>query len=240
MTLHLPPERSLPDADAVLRRVLGAAVAPERGPRRVVRSRWAPVMAAVVVALIAVSAVALLGGRRSSPLPPPASTGSGQSSPVVISADGTRTWPEADVVLEPAGDRRPTLSSSAALAAYCAREECSSRGTAQVDLGLGTTRGSGTARPDGSISPLVDRALVYALQWETTTCSPSHTPGPPSSTPLPPPLPSSTCVGVALVDADTGATLFEFRLGTSTSSYPSSGTVGPVPPLADPPRPAPR
>ena len=184
MTLRLPPERPLPDADAVLREVLDDVANPGRRARRAAVSRWAlPLVAAVVVALVALGAIGLLGGRRPSAIPAGPGTGalsSGPtpSTPVAFAMVGTTGWPLADVTLEPPGDRRPALSASAAVAAYCGKGACLSRGELKVSLGLATTHGSGTARADGSIAPLIDPALVYALQWQQTTCFHSGCPHP--------------------------------------------------------------
>lgn len=95
---------------------------------------------------------------------------------------------------------------------------CWSRATtATVMLAVVTDPYSGTARPDGTIKPLMDHALTYVVTLSGFECSPHggapRAPGAPGATPAPIPI-YKNCSDVTFVSAATGKVMYEIS-GTS-------------------------
>lgn len=85
---------------------------------------------------------------------------------------------------------------------------CGDRGhRPTVTLARATSPQAGTARPDGSIDPLMDATLVYVLHWTGMMClpvGPLHYPPTATGTPATP----APCDALSFVDANTGAELY--------------------------------
>ena len=72
---------------------------------------------------------------------------------------------------------------------------------------MATVESSGTARPDGTLAPLVKDKLVYASTWEDFPCTRlgGQFPGQKSD------QSTGHCQAVTLFDASTGEMLFSWR-----------------------------
>lgn len=75
-------------------------------------------------------------------------------------------------------------------------------------LALATVHRTGSANPNGSIDPLLESRLVYAVIWEDLECRSSGGPALPNRPTTPPP--PSVCTAVTLVDALSGKGVFSF------------------------------
>jgi hypothetical protein len=110
--------------------------------------------------------------------------------------------------LTPAGTAAagPSISWQSALAACDSGDAvCDTHSTGTVTLAKATVTGSGTAKPDGSIAPIVNNRMVYAITFTGVPCVPAGRPAgsPASKSPTP-----QSCTIVNLVDTHNGAVLF--------------------------------
>ena len=123
------------------------------------------------------------------------------ASPTTYAGPGIRLVPPG-----PAVPRRPWT----ATLAVCGHngDGCGDRGhRPTVTLARATSPQAGTARPDGSIDPLMDATLVYVLHWTGMMClpvGPLHYPPTATGTPATP----APCDALSFVDANTGAELY--------------------------------
>ena len=109
-----------------------------------------------------------------------------------------------DEILPP-GDAHPRLTWEQAYSAcqrYTSGATCDPGGPL-ISLARVTTTGSGHARPDGTIAPLLNATLVYVLDWPDETCVPTGGVPGASRTPV-----SEPCEMLSYIDAITGNGLF--------------------------------
>lgn len=113
---------------------------------------------------------------------------------------------QSGVTLSPPGDVTPKISWETAYeTCTTGASVCLPGAGPTITLALATSSAAGTAQSDGSITPLMNNALVYVLTWTNEPCIPKGGPPRPSGAASPTPQP---CTLLAFVDANSGAALY--------------------------------
>jgi hypothetical protein len=153
-----------------------------------------------IVALLTVAGCSASAGTRDEGT---TSEGASRSLTATVSSPAARylgpltsaiSYGTGDLLLTPPSGVRAKVSWQQAYAnVRCTM--CSPQFGPGITLAVATTPQSGTARPDGSLRPAVDRVLSYVFVWGHNPCAAA---GPAGG-------PITECTSIDLVDAVTGA-----------------------------------
>jgi hypothetical protein len=115
------------------------------------------------------------------------------------------TYPSSSISLRPPLTQQPTVRPVDVYPGLCmsGAAVCDTSSAPTITLALATIADAGTQNPDGTLTPLVNNALVYVITWDRVSCAPVGGIAK-SSAPATHIATTMTCRLVNFVDATTG------------------------------------